>query len=71
MIIMDQTGHTRLHWDADDEDDVANARKMFSELTSKGYAAFERGRGGAQGERVSEFDPEAGTLIMVPQLKGG
>jgi hypothetical protein len=71
MMVMDQTGHTRVHWDVDDKDEVAEARKEFDALRAKGFNIFERGEGGGKGQRVTEFDPEASSYIAVPQLQGG
>jgi len=71
MLVMDQTGHTRVTWDADDRDEVKEARKEFDALKAKGFNIFERGEGGQKGERATEFDPEARSYIAVPQLQGG
>lgn len=70
MLIMDQTGHTLTTWTPDDEDEVDVARRMFDDLTRKGYSAF-RLKGDDMGKRLSKFDPAAGSMIMVPPLQGG
>lgn len=72
MAIIDGTGDTKLIWDSDKQDEVANARRTFNELKAKKYVAFQvTGREGEKGERMTEFDPEAERMIMVPPMVGG
>lgn len=71
MRIMGGGGDTKVVWDADNRDEVAQARKTFDELRAKGFTAFNVKRNGEKDERITEFDPEAQTLIMVPRLAGG
>lgn len=77
MQIMDSSGHTTVTWDPDNLDSVADARREFERLTGQGYQAFRMEAVGEsivvehKGERISEFDPEAGKVLMVPQRVGG
>jgi hypothetical protein len=71
MNVLDRSGHTSVKWNPDNDDEVQVARITFEELTKKGYRAFTVGRFGRQGDRLDTFDPEAGEIMMVPQLKGG
>ncbi len=71
MQIMDPTGHTTVGWDVDVPDEVENARKTFTDMVRKGYQAFRVGTSGRQAERLTEFDPTAEKMVMIPQLKGG
>ncbi len=72
MRTMGTSGDTKLVWDADQPDEVANARRTFDDLLAKGFAAFSvTGREGAKGEQIRRFDPAAERIIMVPQLAGG
>lgn len=71
MQIMDQTGHTTTTWDVNRPDEVEAAREQFNSLTRKGYQAFRVEGANNQGERLREFDPKAGKIMMVPQLVGG
>lgn len=72
MNILDSSGDTKVMWDPDNEDEVDAAKAQFNSLKKKGYTAFEVGRRGKKTEeKVDEFDPELGKLIMVPQMKGG
>lgn len=71
MNIMDQTGHTTTTWDPQKPDEVDAARAQFDTLTRKGYQAFRVEGADNRGERLREFDPKAGKIMMVPQLVGG
>lgn len=71
MHIMDQTGHTSITWDPDVDVEVEVAKTTFNSLIKKGYSAFRVGENDERGSRIKEFDPEAGKLMMVPQLQGG
>ncbi len=71
MRTMGASGDTKLVWDSDHEDEVANARRTFDDLRRKGFSAFAVGAKGEKTTQVREFDPEAEKLIMVPALAGG
>lgn len=71
MNVLDNNGHTSIKWDTDNTDEVATAKAAFQALREKGYRAFLVGRFGRQGERLDDFDPDAGEIMMVPQLRGG
>jgi hypothetical protein len=72
MHVLDRTGHTKITWTPGNDEEVDNARDMFNDLTRNNrYRAFRAGEGDAKGRRVDRFDPEAGTLIMVPHIAGG
>jgi hypothetical protein len=75
MNILDQTGHTTLGWDADNEDEVEIARTAFNSAIGKGYHAFnvieDKEGASSRGERMMTFDPEAEKMILMPQLQGG
>ena len=78
MNVMDVTGHTTVTWNPEDADSVRDARSEFRRLVREGYSAFRMNvvsENGVvveeKGERISEFDPEAGKVMMVPHLRGG
>lgn len=71
MQIMDRTGHTTTTWDPLKPDEVEAAREQFNTLTRKGYNAFRVEGADNRGERMRDFDPKAGKIMMVPQLVGG
>lgn len=71
MRTMGSSGDTKIIWDSEQEDEVANAKRTFTDLKKKGYAAFAVAAKGKPGERITEFDPTAESLIMVPAIAGG
>lgn len=71
MQVMDQTGHSSISWDPNTPDEVAVARDSFDKLVKKGYNAFRVNEDDDRGERITTFDPKAGKIMMVPQLRGG
>jgi len=71
MEIMDPSGHSKHIWDSESKDETKAARKLYDELTGKGYRAFHVKKGGEEGKRMDSFDPDAEKMIMVPPLRGG
>jgi hypothetical protein len=71
LIIMDHTGDTKIIWDPDKTDEVAQARETFDKLRKKGYAAYSVNRKGDKGEVIREFDPNAEKMILAPPTVGG
>lgn len=67
-----EDGDQRIMWDRNNEDEVADARRSFRDLTRKGYSAFvAEGKKGDQGKRLTEFDPDAERIILVKPNQGG
>lgn len=72
LAIMDHSGDTKLMWDSENEDETENARRTFATMKAKGFMAYTvKGKSGDKGEVIREFDPDAESIIMVPQMKGG
>ena len=71
MAVLDHTGHTSTTWNKDNAEEVAAARATFDAMTAKGYRAFRVRGNGQQGTRMDTFDPDAESMVMVPQLRGG
>lgn len=78
MNVMDTTGHTTVTWNPEDAASVRDARTEFADLIRRGFSAFRMNvvsENGIiveeKGERISEFDPQAGKVMMVPHLRGG
>ena len=72
MRVLDTSGDTKVIWDPDNEDECDAAEAQFNSLKKKGFTAFEVGkRGKKSDERVDEFNPDLGKLIMVPAMRGG
>jgi hypothetical protein len=72
IAVMGREGDTKTIWNPQNTDEVANARRTFTDLRAQGYLAFRVNEDGGQGEQITEFDPNAGKMIlMVPQMRGG
>ncbi len=70
QIVLDLTGDTRHHFDANDAQALAKAEARFNELTGNGFTAAVRI---APGEvtRVNSFDTTAEETLFFPRLVGG
>jgi hypothetical protein len=64
-------GDKKSIWDVTNPDELEMAQKEFDELTKKGFTAFYVKDDGSKGERMTKFEPKAGTMILVPARKGG
>lgn len=65
-------GHAKIEWDSKDPKDVEAARDMFIKQKAKGYAAYRVDpKNGDKGEKITEFDPKAEKIIMIPAIAGG
>jgi hypothetical protein len=72
MATLDSTGDTKVIWDSENADEVANAKATFDRLTKdRKFSAFRVKKDGAAGERMDSFDKNAEKVILVPQLQGG
>lgn len=71
LVILDQTGDTKVIWDKGNQDEVDAARSTFSDLKKKGYMAYSVKEDGDKKKIIHEFDPSAEKLILTPPLRGG
>jgi hypothetical protein len=72
LAILDKTGDTKLMWTVGNQVEMDAAKELFEKLRKKGYLAYKAvGEKGDKGEQLTAFDPEAGRIIMVPQMVGG
>lgn len=72
LAILDRTGDTKLIWDRAIPAEVENARRTFDDLRGKSFFAYRvTGKKGARGEQITEFDPTAERIILVPPMQGG
>jgi hypothetical protein len=70
QIVMDATGDTRHHFDANDQAAVAEAEQRFVELTGASFTAAKR-TGSGTSELIRKFDPTAEETLFIPRLQGG
>jgi hypothetical protein len=68
---LNETGDTKVIWDPDNSDEVNAAKAQFETLKKKKFTAYSVKKGGEKNKQISEFDPDAGMIIMVPQIVGG
>jgi hypothetical protein len=71
MLILDASGHTTKTWDPTDAASLQEVQAEFDKLVENGYAAFAAEVAGGPSRKIETFDPNAGELLMVPQLVGG
>ncbi len=71
MAIMGTNGDTRIIWDPTREFEVQQARETFDKFKKQRYLAYTVPEGGGAGKVIHEFDPEAGKMVLQPQMRGG
>ncbi len=71
LVILDATGDTRIIWDPEKPDEVAQAKETFDKLKKKGYLAYSVNRKGDKGEVLRDFDGDAEKMILAPATVGG
>lgn len=71
LRVMQQKGDIKTIWDPENQDEVATAEKQFNDLIDKKFLAFNVKKTGKKGEKITEFDPDAGKIIMTPPIVGG
>jgi len=70
QVVMDHTGDTRHHFDANNPQALQEAEERFRQLTGAGFTAATRN---SSGEPVitRKFDPAAEETLFFPRLVGG
>jgi len=71
LVVLDESGDTRLTWDSEVQDEIDAAKAMWTKMKAKGYLGYSVDRKGEKGKVLDEFDPNAEKIIMSPQMKGG
>jgi hypothetical protein len=71
LKILDTNGHTSTTWDSTNADEVETARRIFNDLTDRGYRAFRMNREGTDGVPKRTFDPAAKETLLVPPIHAG
>ena len=70
QIVMDRSGDSRHHFNADDTQELARAEQRFYELADAGFTAAVR-TGSGQVSQIRSFDPTARETVFFPRLVGG
>ena len=68
---MSKWGDTKVLWDPKNEDEVEAAEEQFDNLIEKGFTAYAVKKDGERGRKITEFNPKAGKIIMIPVIVGG
>lgn len=71
LVVMGVEGDVRLMWNPDNAEEVAVARRSFTDLRKKGHLAYAVKEDGKKGTQILEFDPEAEKIILAPAMRGG
>ncbi len=67
--VMSMKGDEEFAYDVSDDKAVALARQKFDEFSAKALAAFKMD--GANGEKITAFDPNAEEILFVSPYAGG
>ena len=72
MHKMSHKGDEEVSWDKDDPESVKEARQKFLEFLSerKGYAVRME-PDGQKGKLITDFDPDAERIVLMPMVMGG
>lgn len=71
IAVMGKEGDVKTIWNPHNTEEVENARASYDRLKAKGYLAFRVDAKGEKGEQMTDFDPTAGKILMVPPFQGG
>jgi hypothetical protein len=72
LRILCSDGDRRLVWRKESQDEVREAKKAFNEaLAKKGNLAYAVSQEGERSQKITEFDPEAEEIVIVPMITGG
>jgi hypothetical protein len=71
LKVMSGHGDQSLAWDATDHKSVETARERFTKLLRLGGTAFKSEPGKVEGTQLTQFDPKADEIIIIPQVSGG
>jgi hypothetical protein len=72
LAVLNHEGDTTISWAADRPEEVDAARRTWNALVrDKGYTAFEVDDEGQSGERIREFSPSIGRVLLIPPMQGG
>lgn len=62
--VLDKTGDRRLIWNANHEDEIKEASKLFNEYIKKGWKAYGTRADGTKSRRIRFFDPIAQEIFF-------
>lgn len=72
MAVMSHEGDTKIIWDSENPDEVANAKRTFDDLMAKGMMAYVvKDDEGMKGRYMRTFDPSAEKMILAAPMVAG
>ena len=72
LSILSHLGDEKVTWDKDDPESVAEARKKFLEfLGERKGMAVRMNPDGQKGDMITDFDPDAERILLMPMIVGG
>lgn len=72
MSMLCRSGDEAVTWDKNDPESVAHARQKFLEfLAARKGMAFKLDPTGSKGEKMTDFDPDAERIVLMPLIVGG
>jgi hypothetical protein len=72
LRILNSEGDRRLVWRKGAKDEVREAKKAFNEaLAKKGSLAYSVNEDGERSQKITEFDPDAEEIVIIPMITGG
>lgn len=69
LNVLDEHGDTEHSWNTPEE--AAVVAGVFGELLGRGYIAALMSEDGSCGVQITAFDASAGSLLLMPPLRGG
>lgn len=72
MSILSTAGDEKVTWDKNDPESIRVARQKFLEyLGERKGMAFKVDANGGKGEKMTDFDPSAENILLMPMIVGG
>ena len=72
MHVLGRQGDQVMTWDPENALQTEHVRQAFNGKVAAGFTGFRVGPESLKdAERLSEFDPQAQRIVLVPQIAGG
>lgn len=71
LRILCPEGDRRIVWRKESLSEINEAKKVFRDAIASGHLAYKAEPGGQKGKKISEFDPTAEEIVLMPLVIGG
>jgi hypothetical protein len=72
MSVMNGSGDYKVRWNPKNKIETEMAEKTFFEMVNqKKCLAFKLHKNGRKGQQITEFDPNATGILLIPPMQGG